>query len=90
MHGGGAPQVKRAAEDRLRDLVDPAIAELTRIATRSVDSKSPDDTRLAAIREIFDRVYGKPKQAVDLKNMIELVTRVHDADLSLIEPDGLS
>ena len=50
-HGGGAPQVKRKAEERLAMLVDPAIDALTQIVKAKKDSR----TRLGAARDILDR-----------------------------------
>lgn len=60
MHGGGAPQVKRRAEERLAALVDPAIAKLSKI----VRSKSNTNVQLQAARDILDRNGYKPKDVV--------------------------
>ena len=53
-----------------------AIAELARLATKS-DS---DAARVAAIKEILDRGYGKPKQSLDVdaevRAKIEVITGV--------------
>ena len=57
MHGGAAPQVKRAAQLRLLELINPAIATLAREmaqADRSVD-------RQRAANSILDRA-GVVKQ----------------------------
>lgn len=51
MHGGGAPQVKKKALQRLQEAADPAAAELVRISTKA-DSES---VRVSAIKEILDR-----------------------------------
>lgn len=50
MHGGGAPQVKAKAAERLRALVDPAITVLQEILA---DTAHPQ--RLAAAREVLER-----------------------------------
>ena len=62
VHGGSAPQVKRAAEERIADMVDPALTQLLRIV-RSGDS---DAVQLAAIKDVLDRAGYKPKEKVDL------------------------
>ena len=50
-HGGGAPQVRRAAELRLAELVAPAIATLAReMATADASAD-----RIRAARDILDR-----------------------------------
>lgn len=54
MHGGAAPQVKARAEDRIRDLVDPA---LTRLETLLADESS--SVALSAVKDVLDRAgYG--------------------------------
>lgn len=50
MHGGGAPQVQRAAKQRLKDLVPNAVDALSDIVR---DKAHPQ--RLAAAREILER-----------------------------------
>lgn len=60
-HGGGAPQVKRKAQLRLLELVEPAIATLAREMTTA--DKSSDRQRAA--NSILDRA-GMPRtQVVD-------------------------
>ena len=58
LHGGAAPQVKRAAKLRLLELVDPAIATLARIMATSEN----EALRLKAADSILDRG-GLPKGA---------------------------
>lgn len=55
MHGGKAPQVIAKAEDRIREMVDPALNKLLRL----IDSEQ-DSTALAAVRDILDRAGYKP------------------------------
>jgi hypothetical protein len=57
-HGGNAPQVRRKAEERLKELVAPAITALHEILS---DPKHPH--RMAAIKEILERD-GRIGQAV--------------------------
>jgi hypothetical protein len=58
MHGGAAPQVRRAAQFRLWELVNPAIAVLAREMTN--DRAKPAD-RIRAAAEVLDRA-GLPRQ----------------------------
>lgn len=57
MHGGSAPQVKRAAAVRMRDLIDPAIATLARVL---VDPLSSETAKLRAVENVLDRA-GMPR-----------------------------
>jgi len=49
-HGGGAPQVRAKAEERLRDLVDPAINRLEKLIDATYDAVA-----LAAVKDVLDR-----------------------------------
>lgn len=60
VHGGRAPQVKRAAAERLAEMVDPAITELGKLM-RSADS---EQVQLAAIKDILDRAGYKATEKV--------------------------
>lgn len=51
MHGGKAPQVKAAADNRLAQLVDPAIKALEALVERA----KPDMTKLKAVEAVLDR-----------------------------------
>lgn len=55
-HGGASPQVRKAAKERLLDLVEPAINELAKLLNR----KDVDDSvKLRAIQLLLDRTgYG--------------------------------
>ena len=57
-HGGRAPQVRKAARDRLAEMVDPALTELLRI----VESGENDGIKLAAIKDVLDRAGYKPRE----------------------------
>ncbi len=67
IHGGQAPQVKRTAQERLAELVEPAIVELRRI----MEQGDSDAVKLAAVKDILDRGVGKPQQHVDVTSQGE-------------------
>lgn len=52
MHGGGAPQARRAAERRLREMVEPALAALDMIL-RDPEALARDKIRAAV--SVLDR-----------------------------------
>ncbi len=58
-HGGSAPQVLKAARERLNDLVDPAINVLAKCVEPDKDGEVPI-AGLAAARDILDRTGYKP------------------------------
>ena len=60
MHGGGAPQVKLAAMERLRALQHPAIDRLAKL----IDQEQFPTVAYAASRDVLDRTLGKPKEQV--------------------------
>lgn len=51
-HGGAAPQVQRKARERLLELVEPALVEMTKIV---LNKSTPPNVKLAAIKDILDR-----------------------------------
>ena len=65
MHGGGAPQVKKAAELRLLELVDPALARIKVL----IDHGENDAVKLAASKDVLDRTgfSRKEKQEIEHK-----------------------
>lgn len=67
-HGGGAPQVKDKARQRLLEAVDPLMAELIRLALHG-DSES---VRVAATKDALDRA------GLGAKQVIEQELTVHD------------
>lgn len=71
MHGGGAPQVKQAASERLAAMVDPALAELSNLVRRA----ESEAIKLAAIKDVLDRAGFKPKERIEQsgKLVIEVV-----------------
>jgi hypothetical protein len=50
-HGGSAPQVKRKAEQRLREMVDPMISRLNELAMQTDNPKVAAD----CVRDALDR-----------------------------------
>ncbi len=51
LHGGAAPQVRRAAELRILKMVSPALVELGKLILKA-DS---DSVRMRAIKDVLDR-----------------------------------
>lgn len=62
-HGGGAPQVKAAAMERILQAVAPAIAELFDIA---MDRNEDAADRIRACRDLLDRAGLAAKHQVQL------------------------
>ena len=60
IHGGAAPQVRRAARERLAMLVDPAI---TRLGELIAQTDFPS-TAYAAAKDVLDRTGFKPTDKV--------------------------
>lgn len=59
-HGGRAPQVRRKAEERIRELVNPALARIAKlIGDDELPGAESEAVSLAAARDILDRAgYG--------------------------------
>lgn len=53
-HGGRAPQVKKKAQERLRELIDPALAKLAKIVDEG-NASSLDADVIRAANSILDR-----------------------------------
>lgn len=79
-HGGSAPQVKLAAEERLKAMVEPALVELERIM-RWADT---DAVKLSAVKDILDRGLGKPQQHVDVTSQGEQIKAYVGVDLERV------
>jgi hypothetical protein len=62
MHGGGAPQVKLAAMERLRALQHPAIDRLAQL----IDQEEFPTVAYAASRDVLDRTLGKPGETLEV------------------------
>jgi hypothetical protein len=81
-HGAAAPQVKAAAEQRIRDLVDPALSRLAHL----IDHADLDSVRLAAVKDVLDRA------GLAAKQQVEITIREHAAKLASelgLDPDEL-
>lgn len=70
-HGGGAPQVRQAAERRLADLVPKAIGYYDWLLSQ----KTYPSAGLGAANAVWDREKGKPREQVDHTHSGELVLR---------------
>ncbi len=58
MHGGGAPQVRRKAEERLKELEHPAIDRIKKTINREGDESAA--VALTASMNLLDRTGHKP------------------------------
>ncbi len=75
-HGGQAPQNKAAAARRLLESIDPAAAELVRIALKGKTERD----RLTAIKELFERAgFGEAKR---IQAEGELTITINGVDLN--------
>lgn len=63
MHGGSAPQVKKAARQRILEAAEDAASVLVRLMT---DVTAPHNVRLAAARDLLDRAGEGAKQQVEV------------------------
>jgi len=70
-HGGRAPQVKAAAQQRLQALIMPAIAALAAL----IEHADSDSVRLSAAKDLLDRTGFKPSIAVDFRGQAEQIAQ---------------
>ena len=84
-HGGKAPQTKKAARQRLAEMVDPALNELEELLTMRKESPA---VVLGAVNTILDRAGYKPTDRVALTALVgatpldpENLRRMSDEDL---------
>lgn len=63
-HGGGAPQVKAKAMERLLALQHPAIDRLAKL----IDQETFPTVAYAASRDILDRTIGKPAEQQNVEH----------------------
>ena len=75
MHGGKAPQVKRKAAERLRELEHPAIDRIAK-TIENQDGDVPHAVSLTAARDILDRTGHKPPDKIHLSGELDLVQRL--------------
>ena len=59
---GGRPKVLGEVQELARQYAPKAIVELARLALKAKN----ETVRIAAIRELLDRGYGRPRQAMEL------------------------
>ena len=82
---GGRPKVLGEVQELARQYAPKAIVELARLALRA----KRETARIAAIRELLDRGYGRPRQAMEVSvpadNPLQLLLDEIDAR-SRIEP----
>ncbi len=64
-HGGASPQAKKAARERLNDLVDPAIASLKKVLETAINSEDYGAVVRAA-NSILDRTGFHSSQSIEL------------------------
>ena len=50
-HGGSIKRVKKAARERLEEMVDPALTELRKL----IETADSDSVKLSAIKDVLDR-----------------------------------
>ena len=72
--GPGNPHAAQVARLRAM-LLDSATDERMRATIDKLWSMAADGD-MVAIKEIFDRLFGKPKQAVELEGALELFKRI--------------
>lgn len=75
VHGGSAPQVRAKAKQRLLEALDPAAAELVRIAVKGKNERD----RIAAIRELFARAGFGEADRLD----VDLMTAESRVDMEI-------
>lgn len=78
VHGGLAPQVKIAAEERLKTLIHPAISGLAEL----INNADSDSVRLSAIRDLLDRTGFKPAVVAQVDQ--EITIRLIDEQQPII------
>ena len=84
---GGRPKVLGELQELARQYAPTVIVELVRLALKA----KSETARIAAIRELLDRGYGRPRQAMEVSvpadNPLQLLLDEIDA-LSRIEPSA--
>ena len=86
--GAAAPQVKRAAANRLADLVDPAIRALREAVASKKTDQVPWATRVAAARDVLDRAGLKNTDNVNL-TMLGAVTALDPERLAAMSDEEI-
>jgi len=70
-HGGAAPHVKQAAQERLQIFQAPALDGLVEL----IEQTQFPSVRYAAIRDVLDRTLGKPVEAMAVDHSGEVAFR---------------
>lgn len=76
MHGGAAPQVKNAAEERLRALEMPAIERIGRL----IAQEDFPSVAYQASKDVLDRLRGRATEFIDAK--VTNVANLSDEELA--------
>jgi hypothetical protein len=77
MHGGRAPQVRLAAEERIRALVQPSLDRIQ----RTIDDDANPQLALTAARDILDRAGYKAAEKLETSG--DTTIRVQYADVAV-------
>jgi len=86
VHGGSAPQVKKAAARRvLEALVAPALIQLRKIVE---DENTPTAVRLAAVRDILDRTGFASVKQVEVFSLDMVDAEIQRLESELAEYDA--
>jgi hypothetical protein len=80
-HGGLAPQVKLAADERIRALVHPALDRIT----RTIGDDDNPQLALAAARDILDRAGYKATEKIQQDGRV--VIEIEYVDRPLVLPE---
>lgn len=75
MHGGAAPQVKNAADKRLRELEFPAIERIARL----IQQDDFPSVAYQASKDVLDRIRGRATEHIDAK--VTNLTNLSDEEL---------
>lgn len=74
-HGGSTTHVKRAAEERIKELVDPALDRI-----KDLIETAPDLVALAAAKDVLDRAGLGARQKVDATIVSRFTLRIDRGD----------
>jgi hypothetical protein len=73
--------VKRTAQQRLAEMVDPALAALAQL----VEEAESEMVQLAAIKDVLDRAGYKPKDRIEQTGRVQIEV-IYDSTPALDEP----
>lgn len=92
--GGRKPGTPNKATRDIRELAQvhstEAVKELAKLAglVKGTKGAESEQARIAALKELLDRGYGKPTQAVDLNVPRDRLAALSDAELERIAAGG--